>query len=131
MISAMFFFIIALLLVLGSPDATLATEVNVSGSNYAPSSKVKNARIAGTPEQVENSYIVVYRKNVNDSAISEYEARSKGSRGPAARYDKVKGFRGYWLETDRKGMEQVEKDPLVYKTTRLSWTRRMMLTGIG
>jgi hypothetical protein len=99
-------------LALGLPAVDPTTEAKPTSSvNFA------NARVSGTNNEIKDSYIIVYKKTASDDAIASYEAGIGGklgrSRGPTARFDKVKNFRASWVETNKKGIEKIASDPLV------------------
>lgn len=112
---------------LPAPDPQ--NEVSAAG---IPGVNITNTNIAGTAAVIKGSYIIVYKNDASDSALDKYEGeitKKLGGKGVKTKY-RVKpasgspGFAAIQVETDKKGLESIAKDPLVsldsYLVTRIA-----------
>lgn len=99
----------------------LATPAPDAGIAAIPGVDIPNLSISGTAAAVKNSYIMVYKESASDADIDKYEAKVSKKIGKGLKKKwrvkpssgGQKGFRGSHVETDRKGLEAIAKDPLV------------------
>lgn len=87
-----------------------------------PAARFPRRDIPSTPEIVQDSYIIVFKKGVNASEIADHEAGLSGlvkrhgshHKGINHNYNfKGYGFKGYHVETDSDTIAQIAASPLV------------------
>lgn len=80
-----------------------------------PGVNIPNGNLAGSSSVVKDSYIVVYKDGASDASVDKYEKKvtDKIGGGLKKKWRGAQGFAGAHVETDRKGLEAIAKDPLV------------------
>lgn len=92
-----------------------------SAISAIPGVNITNLDISGTSSAVKDSYIVVYKDSASDADIDKYEEKVTKKIGKGLKNKwrvrptngGEKGFKASHVQTDRKGLEAIAKDPLV------------------
>jgi hypothetical protein len=105
---------------LAEPE-TLPEPQNELSAAGIPGINITNANIAGTAAAIKGTYLIVYKDSIGDTAIDKHESEITKTLGASRLKKKYRiksstggsEFAAVQIDTDKKGLAAVAKDPSV------------------